>query len=85
MVNNAAYSDVATSNLRLFEYTLPEAGVPPVLIRTVELAGFDDIEGLSLVEDGPDSVKLVVSEEGKMNLVMFALDKVGALLRSTAY
>ena len=69
-------SDVANGDeklVRLFEYTLPTPSSPPKLVRTVRMDGFDDVEGLALVEKTSTGVRLVVTEEGRLNLVLITL------------
>ena len=81
--NNNVLRDDPPSTLRIFEYSLPTAGgAPPRLLRSVEMRGFDDIEGLTLVasHDGAagelPSYDLVVSEEGRLQLVQFRLARL---------
>ncbi|EOD36906.1 hypothetical protein EMIHUDRAFT_201201 [Emiliania huxleyi CCMP1516] len=79
--NNPLNSDVAKGDeklVRLFEYTLPTPSSPPKLMRMVRMDGFDDVEGLALVEKTSTGVRLVVTEEGRLNLVLITLPLMGA-------
>ena len=44
----------------------------------VRMDGFDDVEGLALVEKTSTGVRLVVTEEGRLNLVLITLPLMGA-------
>ena len=67
--NNAhLLADEPQGILRLFEYSLPDLSTQtePRLLRTVEMHGFDDLEGLALIASTATSYEIVVSEEERL-------------------
>jgi uncharacterized protein YjiK len=74
--NNVLLSDLPSTHLRIFEYSLPRTGSPPALLRSIAMDGFDDIEGLTLISSNNTHAQLAVTEEGRMNVVLFTIAKV---------
>lgn len=73
--------------LKMWEYTAPKAaGAAPVLLRTIVMDGFDDTEGLTLVKHTATTAQIVVTEEGRLNLVLLTIPKyTGANLHTVVY
>ena len=65
---------VTNDPTKLWQYSLPLGGRPPVLTRTVTLAGWEDTEGLTLLSQNPDGgATVVITEERRLNLGQISL------------